>query len=82
MNNLPQLKGVISLAQSFGRGVVAEGVETYEQGAMLLEMGCDMAQGYGIARPMPQADLPAWLVHWREHSLWVSPQPMVNAGPA
>jgi EAL domain-containing protein (putative c-di-GMP-specific phosphodiesterase class I) len=63
------VKGVISLALSFEMNVVAEGVETDEQGEMLLGMGCDMAQGYGIARPMPEVDLPDWLQQWQaKHS--------------
>jgi EAL domain-containing protein (putative c-di-GMP-specific phosphodiesterase class I) len=33
--------------------VIAEGVETVEHGEMLLQLGCELAQGYGIARPMP-----------------------------
>jgi EAL domain-containing protein (putative c-di-GMP-specific phosphodiesterase class I) len=52
-------KGVIGLATAFRRKVIAEGVETVEHGEMLLQLGCDLAQGYGIARPMPAADLPA-----------------------
>ncbi len=59
------VKGVISLALSFGLNVVAEGVETSEQGELLLDMGCDMAQGYGIARPMAEADFPAWMDQWQ-----------------
>jgi EAL domain-containing protein (putative c-di-GMP-specific phosphodiesterase class I) len=56
--------GVIGLAAAFGRGVIAEGVETAEHGAQLLAMGCDLAQGYGIARPMPAAAVVAWVAHW------------------
>jgi EAL domain-containing protein (putative c-di-GMP-specific phosphodiesterase class I) len=52
--------GVIALSKAFDLKVVAEGVETKEQFNMLLEMGCDMAQGYVIARPMPAARLIAW----------------------
>ena len=64
------VKGVISLALSFSLDVVAEGVETTEQGDLLLDMGCDMAQGYGIARPMSEADLPAWALQWEHASPW------------
>ncbi len=64
------VKAVISLAHSFGREVVAEGVETAAQGTLLLEMGCEMAQGYGIARPMPESELSAWIARWQSGSLW------------
>ncbi len=64
------LKGVLSLSDAFHRDVVAEGVETVEQGAMLLQLGCDLAQGYCIARPMPAHELPAWLVNWRPDPSW------------
>ena len=36
-------------------------VETVEHGKMLLQLGCELAQGYGIARPMPASDLPNWV---------------------
>ena len=49
---------VIGLARSFGREVIAEGVETSSHGDMLLTAGCELAQGYGIAKPMPAVNLP------------------------
>jgi diguanylate cyclase len=52
---------IITLAHRLGLRVVAEGVETEEDGAVLAELGCDVAQGFLIARPMPVADLRAWL---------------------
>jgi diguanylate cyclase (GGDEF)-like protein len=55
------VRAVIGLAQSFGVGTVAEGVETAEQARMLAELGCQQLQGYGIARPMPVRMLEAWL---------------------
>ena len=64
------VEGVIGLARVFGRTVIAEGVETAEHGAMLLALGCERAQGYGIARPMPAADLPAWVDSWRPDASW------------
>ena len=51
--NLNILEGVMGLAAAFQRQVIAEGVETVEHGLMLLQMGCELAQGYGIAAPMP-----------------------------
>ena len=47
--NLTILEGVLGLASAFRRQVIAEGVETAEHGLMLLQMGCEIAQGYGIA---------------------------------
>jgi len=43
----------ISIAQSFGLSVVAEGIETAESLAALTELGCDYAQGYYICKPLP-----------------------------
>lgn len=60
-DDLAIVQGVIQLANVFHRQVVAEGVETAEHEAALLAIGCSLAQGYGIARPMPAADLPAWV---------------------
>ena len=68
--NLTILEGVLGLSVAFRRGVVAEGVETVDHGLMLLQLGCDLAQGYGIARPMPAADLPGWLAMWRPDPRW------------
>jgi len=64
------VEGVIGLARVFGRTVIAEGVETVEHGTMLLALGCEQAQGYGIARPMPGAELQAWVGHWRPDRAW------------
>ncbi len=47
------VEGVIALAKIFGRHTVAEGVETEQHFLALREMSCQIAQGYGIARPMP-----------------------------
>jgi EAL domain-containing protein (putative c-di-GMP-specific phosphodiesterase class I) len=67
------LKGVIGLAKALRRDVIAEGVETIAHGVVLMELGCELAQGYGIALPMPAADLPAWVVNWRPDAAWVAP---------
>jgi len=54
------VQGIIALAQAFGRKIVAEGVETDQHCDALLKLGCDIGQGYGIARPMPVADFDKW----------------------
>ncbi len=51
------LGGMISLAQSCGLRVLAEGVETSEHDALLKELGCDLLQGYLLARPMSAESL-------------------------
>ncbi len=64
------LEGVLGLANAFRRNTVAEGVETVELGVMLLQLGCEAAQGYGIARPMPAGELPGWIERWRPDPRW------------
>lgn len=55
------VKSTVDLAHALGRKVVAEGVETQQDWNMLAEIGCDIAQGYFIARPMPASDFAAWV---------------------
>ncbi|MGL6069865.1 EAL domain-containing protein [Craterilacuibacter sp.] len=69
-DDLAILQGIIGLARAFGREVIAEGVETVAHGEMLLAMGCEQGQGYGIARPMPGDALPAWASHWPSSAKW------------
>jgi diguanylate cyclase (GGDEF)-like protein/PAS domain S-box-containing protein len=69
-NDLAIVEGVIALAKSFKRDVIAEGVETIEHGTTLLRLGCHLAQGYGIARPMPASDIPAWMIEWKPDDAW------------
>ena len=69
-DDLILVEGVISLAKAFRRVVVAEGVETAEHGLMLMRLGCDIAQGFGIARPMPAAEVPAWSVAYQADPQW------------
>ncbi|UGQ49237.1 EAL domain-containing protein [Massilia endophytica] len=54
-------EGIVALAHKLGAEVVAEGVETAPQLAMLREAGCDYAQGYVYAPPMPAAQMGALL---------------------
>jgi len=68
--DLKILDGVLSLATAFDRQVIAEGVETVRHGDMLLRVGCELAQGYGIACPMPAEAVPDWLNHWQPPAHW------------
>lgn len=69
-DDLAIVEGVIALSKSFKRDVIAEGVETIEHGTALLQLGCELAQGYGIARPMPAADIPTWAGNWEPDAAW------------
>ncbi|NGZ83051.1 EAL domain-containing response regulator [Duganella aceris] len=55
------LKSALELGQRLGVATVAEGVETVEDWKLLRDLGCDLAQGYLLARPMPAEDLVAWI---------------------
>ena len=55
------VQGVIGLARTFGCTVVAEGVESPAQARTLLDLGCDIGQGTGIAAPMPVNRVAAWV---------------------
>ncbi len=68
--DLTIVEGMLGLATAFRRLAVAEGVETVEQGILLLRLGCQVAQGFCIARPMPAIDLPGWVTSWTPHSQW------------
>jgi len=80
--NLNILEGVLSLASAFHRQVIAEGVETAEHGLMLLQLGCELAQGYGIARPMPAGELPGWISGWHPDPHWAKVPPIHSGNRA
>lgn len=70
--DLTILEGVLGLSKAFRHQAVAEGVETIEHGLLLLRMGCELGQGYGIARPMPAEDMAGWVARWRPDPRWAS----------
>jgi diguanylate cyclase (GGDEF)-like protein/PAS domain S-box-containing protein len=59
------VEGVIGLARTFGCTVVAEGVESPAQARTLLDMGCLIGQGTGLAAPMVASQVPAWVREYR-----------------
>jgi EAL domain-containing protein (putative c-di-GMP-specific phosphodiesterase class I) len=63
------------MARQLGMKSVAEGVEDGADWNLLRTLGCDVAQGYLIARPMPGNELPAWWQAWQ-------PRRMELTGPA
>jgi diguanylate cyclase (GGDEF)-like protein len=60
-NDAVLVRGAIELGHNLGLSVVAEGVEKAEDVVALNEFGCDVAQGYHYARPMPPGQVRAWL---------------------
>ena len=64
-DDLTLVSAIVALATAFQRHAVAEGVETAEQAARLLALGCERAQGFGIARPMPAHEVLSWA---RDHA--------------
>ncbi len=74
--DLAILQGVLGLSIAFRRQVIAEGVETIAQGELLLQMGCELGQGYAIAHPMPAAEIPDWVEGWKPPLLWANQPPL------
>lgn len=72
----------VSLAKQLGMRVVAEGVETENDWNFLRKSGCDCAQGYFIARPMPAAEVAGWMNSWRQRvRTELMPDPQVPQEP-
>lgn len=60
-DNEAMVEGIIGLGRAFRREVVAVGVETAAHCVALINLGCTLGQGYGIARPMPAEELADWM---------------------
>ena len=58
------VKSIIELAHGLGLTVTAEGVETADQLALLRTLGCDVAQGYFVARPLEPDKLAGFIREW------------------
>lgn len=63
------VRSTIDLAHNMGLRVIAEGVESGSIFSLLQKLGCDMAQGYGLSRPVQAAAL----LQWMQESPWVNP---------
>lgn len=75
----PALRAIVeaslSMARQLGMKTVGEGVEDHDDWAFLRATGCDLAQGYFIARPMPAREIPPWCVGWPERCPELQGQP-------
>jgi EAL domain-containing protein (putative c-di-GMP-specific phosphodiesterase class I) len=58
------VKSIIDLGKNLKMKIVAEGVETKEEATELKKLGCDLAQGYYFAKPMPEKEVTALLQDW------------------
>jgi diguanylate cyclase (GGDEF)-like protein len=68
--NMAIAAGVITTARMLAKSVIAEGVETAEQGDLLASLGCHQLQGFSISRPMPGDAVPAWVANWQPPASW------------
>ncbi|WP_157410922.1 putative bifunctional diguanylate cyclase/phosphodiesterase [Actinoplanes rectilineatus] len=59
---------IVELAHALGLSVVVEGVEDQETLTEIGELGCELAQGYLMCRPLPAAEIPGWISAWRPSS--------------
>ncbi len=70
--DLTIVDSVVRLAHAFQHPVIAEGVESIEHASALLQLGCRLGQGFGIAKPMPADEIPLWLEQWKTNRVWQS----------
>ncbi|MGH8158184.1 MAG: putative bifunctional diguanylate cyclase/phosphodiesterase [Rhodanobacter sp.] len=68
--NMAIAAGVITTARMLAKTVIAEGVETAEQGDLLASLGCHQLQGFSISRPMVAEAVPAWVAGWVPPASW------------
>jgi len=64
------VSSLVVVGRMMGIDVMVEGVETEEDGRALIDMGCELAQGYAIARPMPAEAIPEWIATWKPFESW------------
>jgi diguanylate cyclase (GGDEF)-like protein len=84
------VRSTIHLAHQMGLQVVAEGVETEDAWRQLRSMGCERAQGFLVAEPLPAREVPAWLASWNQRARELSStkrvqrrkKPVVSSQPA
>ena len=60
------LETSLSMGRQLGMKTVVEGIEEVEEWALLEQLGCDVVQGYLVAKPMFPEALPAWMAEWAE----------------
>ena len=71
-DNLAIIRSIVSMSRIFNREVIAEGLESASQGKALIRLGCKLAQGFAIAKPMPSEAVPEWMAGWTQNPDWIS----------
>lgn len=69
-DDLAILEGVMGFSGAFRLETIAEGVEDETHGEILIQLGCQYAQGFGIARPMPADSILEWEQTWKPFKSW------------
>lgn len=59
------VSAIVSLAKSFNRRLVAEGIETADVERKLIELGCDLGQGFFYSKPLPLSEALRWAANFR-----------------
>ncbi len=77
-DDMALVSSVISLGNSFGLDVVAEGVESPEHGVELMGMGCQYAQGYGISKPIDASAFYRWATEYQPDERWLQYKKVSN----
>lgn len=67
------LNAIVNLAEALKFDTIAEGVETFEHGELLMALGCHHAQGFYISKPIPSKELEQWASNWRQKNSWQNP---------
>ncbi|MFC5525773.1 EAL domain-containing protein [Rhodanobacter ginsengisoli] len=75
--NIAIAAGILTTARLLKIAVIAEGVETEEQGVLLISLGCGQLQGHVIAEPMLATAIPAWVENWVYPASWRLAAPVV-----
>ena len=72
---------IINIARTMEMNVVAEGIETDEQQAILTSLGCDYLQGFLFSRPLPAEQVP-WLLLQKNSDKQIIPMSKIHTDPA
>lgn len=64
------LNTIVNLAKALKFDTIAEGVETFEHGELLMALGCNHAQGFYISKPIPSKKIEQWTKNWSQENPW------------